>query len=49
MSGNDKIEVAPQASGIEDAESQKPTTVLKSRLDNLGYWQTTKIFWKVGK
>ncbi|KAL4878200.1 MFS general substrate transporter [Aspergillus karnatakaensis] len=48
MSGpnNDKIEAAPQASNIEDSEPQKPTTLLKSSFDTLGYWATTKVFWK---
>ncbi|KPM41346.1 hypothetical protein AK830_g5203 [Neonectria ditissima] len=45
----DKIETAPRISGDEHADNddlQKGQTVLKSSLDELGYWKTVRIFWK---
>ncbi|KAM5353514.1 hypothetical protein ACJ41O_000164 [Fusarium nematophilum] len=44
----DKIETAPRASGEENADNdlKKGPTLLKSGLDELGYWETVKVFWK---
>lgn len=54
MSGapqNDKIEGAPRVSlergdNESDLKREEPV-LLKSSHDNLGYWKTARIFWKV--
>jgi hypothetical protein len=45
----DKIEMAPRVSGDENTgdDLKKGQTLLKSGLDELGYWDTVKLFWKV--
>ncbi|KAM0547260.1 hypothetical protein ACHAPJ_010522 [Fusarium lateritium] len=45
----DKIEAAPRISRDEQIDHdglQKGQTLLKSGLDELGYWKTVKVFWK---
>ncbi|KAF4980631.1 hypothetical protein FZEAL_3380 [Fusarium zealandicum] len=45
----DKIELAARVSGDEHAgkdDIKGSQTLLKSGLDQLGYWETTKLFWK---
>ncbi|KAF5012333.1 hypothetical protein FDECE_1560 [Fusarium decemcellulare] len=45
----DKIEAAPRVSGDENTANddlKKGHTLLKSGLDELGYWETVKVFWK---
>ncbi|KAL2676510.1 hypothetical protein Neosp_010270 [[Neocosmospora] mangrovei] len=44
----DKIEAAPRVSGDENTgdDLKKGQTLLKSGLDELGYWDTVKLFWK---
>lgn len=45
----DKIEAAPRVSGDQNTgdDLKKGQTLLKSGLDELGYWDTVKLFWKV--
>lgn len=49
VADKDKIETAPRVSGDENTgdDLKKGQALLKSGLDELGYWDTVKLFWKV--
>ncbi|KAI8657187.1 MFS domain-containing protein [Fusarium keratoplasticum] len=48
VADKDKIETAPRVSGDENTgdDLKKGQALLKSGLDELGYWDTVKLFWK---